>query len=149
MQEQVSKLYHGLVTASIAARGNKADLRMLLDVEGLQSYLTYAFTHFSGTLEFPFDFVQASFINSPIPANFGGNILKLAINIMDIWQRNTKPSIIFEAIGYMVASCIMFESARNNIPGESRHRSLISKYSLTPSNTRQGGTDISQIPGAY
>jgi hypothetical protein len=118
MQDQVGKLYSALTTASIAARANKSYLRMLLDVESLQSYLTYAFSHFSGSLDFPFDFVQASFINSPIPANFGGNILKLAINIMNVWQRNTTASIIFEAIGFMVASCIMFESARNNIPGE-------------------------------
>ncbi|KAE9983700.1 hypothetical protein BLS_003847 [Venturia inaequalis] len=113
MHDQVGKLYSGLMTASVAARSNKASLRMLLDVEGLQSYLTYAFTHFSGTLEFPFDFVQASFINSPIPANFGGNILKLALNIMDVWGRNTTPSTIFESLSFMIASCIMFESARN------------------------------------
>jgi len=74
-------------------RDNKSYLRMLLDVEGLQSYLTYAFGHFSGTLESPFDFVQASFINSPIPANFGGNILKLAISVKDVWQRKLDQAV--------------------------------------------------------
>ncbi|QDS77600.1 hypothetical protein FKW77_001933 [Venturia effusa] len=129
MHTQVGKLYDGLMTASIAARSNKASLRMLLDVESLQSYLTYAFTHFSGTLEFPFDFVQASFINSPVPANFGGNILKLAINIMDVWGRTTTPSTIFESLGLMVASCIMFESARNKIPGKfSNAEQIFSRY---------------------
>jgi hypothetical protein len=84
MHDQVDKLYRGLLSASIAARGNKATLRVLLDVEDLQSYLEHAFSHYSGTLKYPFDFVQASFINSPIPQDFGGNILKLAINIADV-----------------------------------------------------------------
>src|ERR1700712_5107409 len=98
MQDQVEKLYNGLLSACIAARSNKASLRMLLDVEDLQSYLDYAFSHFSGTLEFPFDFVQASFINSPIPPDFGGNILKLAIHITDVWKDRTDASSIFSTI---------------------------------------------------
>lgn len=90
---------------------------MLLDVEDMQSYLEFAFSHFSGTLEYPFDFVQASFINSPIPPDFGGNILKLAINIMDVWKNKIDGPGIFLALSYMVASCIMLESTRHNIRG--------------------------------
>jgi hypothetical protein len=118
MQKQVNKLYGGLTAASVAARQHKASLRMLLDVESFQSYLTHAVHHFSGTLDYPFDFVQASFANSPIPENFGGNILKLAINIMNVWDKKAWPRIIFEALGFMVASCIMFESVRNKVPGK-------------------------------
>ncbi|KAF1991096.1 hypothetical protein K402DRAFT_436349 [Aulographum hederae CBS 113979] len=117
MQDQVAKLSHGVLTASIAARSNKAKLRMLLDVEDLQAYLEHAFSHFSGTLDFPFDFVQASFINSPIPPDFGGNILKLAINIKDVWKGEADGAVIFQALSYMVASCIMIETTRNNKPG--------------------------------
>ena len=40
-------------------------------------------TTFACDLDNPFDFVQASFTNSPIPQDFGGNILKLAINLME------------------------------------------------------------------
>ncbi|KAF2420198.1 hypothetical protein EJ08DRAFT_690440 [Tothia fuscella] len=117
MQDQVANLYHGILTASIAARNNKARLCMLLDVEDLQAYLEHALSHFSGTLDFPFDFVQASFINSPIPPDFGGNILKLAINIMDVWKGEADGAEIFQALSYMVASCIMIETTRNNKPG--------------------------------
>jgi patatin-like phospholipase/acyl hydrolase len=117
IEDQVGKLYHGILTASIAAQSNKAMLRMLLDVEDLQAYLEHAFSHFSGTLDFPFDFVQASFINSPIPPDFGGNILKLAINIMDVWKGEADGASIFQALSYMVASCIMIETTRNNKPG--------------------------------
>jgi hypothetical protein len=117
MQNQVGKLYNGILTASIAARSHKSTLRMLFDVEDLQSYLEFAFSHFSGTLDFPFDFVEASFINSPIPPDFGGNILKLAINIKDAWQNQADGRAIFQAISHMVASCIMIDSTRNNKRG--------------------------------
>ena len=93
---------------------------MLLDAGELQSYLQCAFDHFASTLDVAFDFVQASFINNPIPLDFGGNILRLAINIMD---RKTSvhgrpnPREIFEEISAMVASCIMLDSVRHDIRG--------------------------------
>lgn len=114
MQQQVEKLYSGILTACIAARGHKSNLRMLLDVQDLQSYLQYAFQHYSGTLETPFDFVQASFNNSPIPPDFGGNILKLALNLMDVCKERATAGRIFQALSLMVASCIMFDSIRYN-----------------------------------
>jgi hypothetical protein len=117
MQEQIEKLYESTLTACIAARSARHRLRMLLDVEDLQSYLQDAFNHFSSSLEFPFDFVQASFRNSPIPPDFGGNILKLALSIMDIWKGRTDASAMFSEISYMVASCIMFDSARHKSKG--------------------------------
>ena len=115
---QIEQLYHGLLTASIAARHSKARVRMLLDVDDLQSYLQYAFNHYSSTLASPFDFVQASFINSPIPPDFGGNILKLAINVMDVLLGRASAKTIFRELSWMVASCIMFDSARRNKVGE-------------------------------
>ena len=57
---------------------------MLLDADELQPYLQYAFDHFVNDLDTSFDFVQASFVNSPIPSDFGGNILKMAINMMEV-----------------------------------------------------------------
>jgi hypothetical protein len=53
---------------------------MLLNAVELQSYLHCAFDHFALTLEEAFDFVQASFLNNPIPMDFGGNILRLVSN---------------------------------------------------------------------
>lgn len=117
MQEQVEKLYDGMISASIAARDRKQELRMLLDAEDFQSYLHSAFNHYAGTLHSPFDFVQASFANSPIPPDFGGNILKLAIYIMDHWKDRANAANIFEQISYLVASCIMFDAARQKIKG--------------------------------
>lgn len=94
---------------------------MLLDAEELHSYLQYAFDHFADTLNNPFDFVQASFTNSPIPLDFGGSILKLAINLVNVWQNQFDPRTLFEKsfeeLSTMVASCMMFDSARHKIKG--------------------------------
>jgi len=90
---------------------------MLLDAEELQSYLQCAFDHFAQSLDHPFDFVQASFSNSPIPLDLGGNILKLAINVMRVWENRIHIEVIFEEISYMVASCIMLDAARKKSLG--------------------------------
>jgi hypothetical protein len=89
---------------------------MLLDAEELQSYLLYAFDHFAVSLHQPFDFVQASFSNSPIPLDFGGNILKLAINLMRVWPPQSLP-VLLRKLSLMVASCIMLDSTRRGIKG--------------------------------
>ncbi|PVI00816.1 hypothetical protein DM02DRAFT_592134 [Periconia macrospinosa] len=117
IKQQVMRLYNGIHDACGAARNRKAQLRMLLDAEELQSYLQCAFDHFALALDRPFDFVQASFSNSPIPLDFGGNILKLAINLMHIWENKADVQVIFQELSYMVASCIMLDSTRNKNKG--------------------------------
>ena len=90
---------------------------MLLDTDELQPYLQFTFDHFACDLDSPFNFIQASFINSPIPFNFGGNILKLAINLMEVWENQIDGRILFTELSYMVASYIMLDSARSKIRG--------------------------------
>jgi hypothetical protein len=117
IQKQVGNLFHGILTASRSARIRKKQLRMLLDAEELQSYLTYAFNHFASTLSTPFDFVQASFSNSPVPLSFGGNILKLAICLMEVWKDKVSANTLFQELSYMVASCIMLDAAKQKNKG--------------------------------
>ena len=119
IQEQIIKLYSAITQACDLSRKRKAEGRMLLDADELQSYLQYAFDHFARDLNTPFDFVQASFVNSPIPLNFGGNILKLAIIIMDTWKNEVNGYLIFKELSYMVVSCIMLDSARSKVHGKS------------------------------
>lgn len=117
ISDQISKLYAEIQMACDASRQSKRTLRMLLNVEEFQPYLQYAFDHFSGTLDAPFDFVQASLFNSPIPLDFGGNILKLAITTMHAWKNKLDGPRIFGELSYMIASCIMLDSARRKIRG--------------------------------
>ena len=117
IHKQIKKLYKDISLACELAREKKAELRMLLDADELQPYLQFAFDHFACDLDSPFDFVQASFTNSPIPQDFGGNILKLAINLMEVWENAIDGDILFTELSYMVASCIMLDSARSKIRG--------------------------------
>ena len=110
---QVMKLYDEIARSCDKARSKKSELRMLLDADELQPYLQYAFDHFASHLDTPFDFVKASFTHSPIPLDFGGNILKLALNIMNAWKDEVDGEAIFSELSYMVASCIMLDSARH------------------------------------
>jgi hypothetical protein len=89
---------------------------MLLSADQLQSYLQDAFDHYSRSLDIPFDFVQASFLHNPIPFDFGGSILKLAIAML---KEDKAPDArsIFKRLGNLIASCIMLDAVRHNIPG--------------------------------
>ena len=119
IQTQVDTLYACIASACSDARERKRELRMLLDADELQPYFQNACHHFACDLDKPFDFVQASLTNSPIPHDFGGNILKLAISFMEQWKDAATIQIIFTELSYMVASCIMLESARSKIRGQS------------------------------
>ena len=117
ISDQISKLYDEIQKACDASRQSKRNLRMLLNAEELQSYLQFAFDHFSSSISQPFDFVAASLFNSPIPLDLGGNILKLAITTMQTWKNKLDGPRIFGELSYMIASCIMLDSARRKIRG--------------------------------
>lgn len=117
IRAQVEKLSTSIRWASKEARKLKLESRMLLDADELQPYLQTAFDHFADKLDTPFDFVQASFTNSPIPQNFGGNILKLALQVMERWEDVAKASTIFEELSYLVASSILLDATKQRILG--------------------------------
>ena len=117
IRAQVEKLSDMIRWASKEARELKLESRMLLDADELQPYLQYAFDHFANNLHTPFDFVQASLTNSPIPHNLGGNILKLALQIMERWEDIANASTIFEELSYLVASSILLEATKQKILG--------------------------------
>lgn len=117
INEQLQRLHDEITTACAQSRMSKHKVRMLLSSDELQPYLQYAFDHFCKDLDIPFDFVQASFANNPIPLDFGGNILKLAINVMDVWKDKLDGPKIFGELSVMVASCIMLDSARQHTLG--------------------------------
>ncbi|THW57327.1 hypothetical protein D6D20_08067 [Aureobasidium pullulans] len=115
--KQINDLTANIRSACQVSGRPKGDLRMLLNAEDMQPYLQYAFDHFSKSIESPFDFVQASFAHSPIPDDFGGNILKLAVQLMEAWKDRAGPRPIFEELAVVVASCIMLDATRHGILG--------------------------------
>ena len=117
INQQVDKLYQEIVQACDQSRASKRKVRMLLGADELQPYLQDAFDHFANTLDVPFDFVKASFLHNPIPADFGGNILTLAIKLMQAFENKLDAVGIFKELSPMVASCIMLDSARHKTIG--------------------------------
>ncbi|THV63889.1 hypothetical protein D6D28_10317 [Aureobasidium pullulans] len=124
--KQINDLTANIRSACQVSGRRKGDLRMLLNAEDMQAYLQYAFDHFAKSIESPFDFVQASFAHSPVPNDFGGNILKLAIQLMEAWKDRAGPFTIFEELAVLVGSCIMLDATRHGILGESLYMPLLS-----------------------
>ena len=120
INEQVGKLHAEIRKCCQAAYWTKKRVRMLSNDEKLQVYLQSAFDHFSQNLNKSFDFVKEAIKNNPIPRDFGGNILKLAIAVKDhnrFIDQHDGPKI-FRELSHMVASCLMLNSARQDLLGK-------------------------------
>jgi len=118
---KVKQLYSSVSKACVTSLNARSRARMVLDVEDLQTYLRDAFCVFAQSLEASFDFGKASLRNAPIPAGFGGNILKLLLAITNNWKDDCGVSAdqILTELSYMVASCIMLDVARHKNKGTS------------------------------
>jgi hypothetical protein len=117
IDEQIDKL-HKVVTRRCAdSFRTKRRARMLSTAEELNIYLQCAFDHFSHDLDTPFNFMDVAFKINPIPLDFGGNILKLAVAVQKR-KRYGDPCNIFRELGFMVASCILLDCARHGLKGK-------------------------------
>jgi len=103
---------------------------MLSDAETLNIYLQSAFDHFSQDLDTPFNFMDVSFKINPIPLDFGGNILKLALVMRARYDNARK---LFEELSIMVASCILLDCVRQNFKGSLHCPITLLKESLVAS----------------
>jgi hypothetical protein len=119
MDDQVGKLFELIQKKCQSSLLTKKRVRMLATAEKLQIYLQAAYDHFSRDLDTPFDFIKEALKHNPIPRDFAGNILNLALSIQqnagDITQGNTER--IFEKMVPMISSCIMLDSVRQNLMG--------------------------------
>jgi hypothetical protein len=116
LDEQVSKLHQEIGLSCNQSFDAKRKARMLSNSDELHVYLQSAFDHFSLNLDTPFNFIEVAFKNNPIPLDFGGNILKLAVAVKKsrvfIWGPK-----IFRELSSMVASCIVLDCNRHNLKG--------------------------------
>lgn len=110
--KQIEKLYDEIKVCCKKSRAAKQSVRMLFTADELHPYLVSAFDHFATNLDEPFDFVQFSFMNSPIPQDFAGSIVKLAM-AMNVRKKHASMINIFQELSFIVASCIMLDAARN------------------------------------
>ncbi|KAF2188984.1 hypothetical protein K469DRAFT_684250 [Zopfia rhizophila CBS 207.26] len=116
IDQQIDKLHTILSRRCSESFKSKRRSRMLSNSEELNVYLQCAFDHFSHDLDIPFNFMDVAFRINPIPLDFGGNILKLAVAIKNC-RRFSDPRNIFKELSFMVASCIMLDCVRQSLKG--------------------------------
>ncbi|KAF2441827.1 hypothetical protein P171DRAFT_418623 [Karstenula rhodostoma CBS 690.94] len=114
IDDQIEKLHDEISRRCSESLNAKRRSRMLSNSETLNTYLQCAFDHFAQDLHQPFDFMDVSFKINPIPSDFGGNILKLAVAMK---SRYDDPRTMFKDLSYIVASCILLDCARQNSQG--------------------------------
>lgn len=114
IDEQIQKFHDTLSKRCRESFNTKSRSSMLFNSDSLNAYLHSAFEHFSSDLNKPFNFMDILFKINPIPFNFRGNILKLAVAMK---VRYDDPTKIFEKLSFMVASCIGLDCVRQNFKG--------------------------------
>ena len=119
IDEQVEKLHSEIVVKCCQSHYHKKQVRMLSTSEDLQIYLQLAFDHFAQNLNIPFDFVKVALQINPIPSDFSGNVVRLAVAIKD-YRGSCRVAEIFEHLSLMVASCIMLDIHRHRRLGQWR-----------------------------
>jgi hypothetical protein len=116
IKKQLLELHYQIMKNCRAAYESRMAIRMLSNADDLQAYLQCAFAHFSRQLDAPFNFIEVSLRNNPIPLDFGGNILKLAITMKGRTGENTASSI-FKRLSSIVASCVLLDISRHRLQG--------------------------------
>lgn len=114
IDDQIKKLHDVITKRCNESFNAKRRSRMLSNSETLKVYLECAFDHFAQDLHTPFDFMDVSFKINPIPLDFGGNILKLAVALKDRFE---DPRRIFKELSFMVSSCILLDIVRQSLRG--------------------------------
>ena len=119
LEDQVTKLRKEIIRCCYDSLETKRQARMLANGEKLQIYLQSAFDHFSQDLDTPFDFIKEAIKINPLPRDFCGNIIKLAIAIKKYSNFRDRSDVprIFQELSQMVASCILLDSIRQGLPG--------------------------------
>jgi len=109
LEDQVTKLREEIIRCYNDSLETKKEVRMLANGEKLQIYLQSAFDHFSQNLDTPFDFIKEAIRINPLPHDFCGNIMKLAIAIKNFSNFRDRADVprIFQELSHMVASCIV------------------------------------------
>jgi hypothetical protein len=117
IQDQVKKLHGAIERCCYSAYKSKEQDRMLSDTGDLHTYLQCAFDHFSIDLDKPFNFIEVSLRNNPILPIFAGNILTLALEIMNRTGLTDGTQIFTLTFREMVASCILLDITRHRSKG--------------------------------
>lgn len=107
MDKQVTKLHERIVQQCKDSYDTKRRVGMLSNAEELDVYVQAGFDHFSRRLDKPFNFVEVAIRNNPIPDDFGGHIVQLAILMLPQFSKDAQGAQdLFRKLSCIVASCI-------------------------------------------
>ncbi|KAH7087111.1 hypothetical protein FB567DRAFT_526936 [Paraphoma chrysanthemicola] len=126
LHSQVRRLRGMLSTACRKSYDAKASANTLSKSQDLNVYFQSAFDHFARTLDDPFNFIKVSLLNNPIPADFGGHILQLAIAIQSQIE-SANAAWIFDNMVQLLASCIVLDCIQYR-PGTGSPENLFAHY---------------------
>lgn len=113
IDQQIAKLQSLIQSSCVKSFHAKRRARMLTNADELNIYFQAGFNHFTTHLDIPFNFVEVSLVNNPIPFNFGGHILRLATTASARFQQEeTNATWLFDRLAIMLASCVMLDCAR-------------------------------------
>ena len=117
IHQQIRRLRDQIALCCEGSHANKIRARRDLNADELGECLQSGFDHFTDTLDVPFDFLNFSWSLNPIQPGFEGNILRLALMIVECGHIGIGEDV-FRHLSNMVASCIMLEQVRHRIKGK-------------------------------
>jgi len=113
IDQQIGRLHDAIVQGCQKSFYAKRKARMLTNADELHAYFEAGFSHFTTHLDLPFNFVEVSLKQNPIPSDFGGHILQLAIAAMRYLSKTEEDLIwLFGKLSVMLASCVFLDCAR-------------------------------------
>ena len=121
IDQQIGKLHDVIQDKCLLSFSHKRSVRMLLNADRLQQYLTSAYDHFSRHLDEPFDFVKEALRHNPLPQDFRGHILNVMLSIYhdtDGLQRSRPTKQLLSLLSRPMASWVMLASAKEGFQGE-------------------------------
>jgi hypothetical protein len=116
VEQQYRALHREIQDAVARSQARRLNARLLLSSDQFNPYLQFAFKHFSTTLDTPFDFVRASAVDEK-QSQFNP-VLSLIKAYMAV-RSGSSILEMFIAISPLVASAIMLDVARKQLPGQS------------------------------
>lgn len=114
IDEQIEKLHAAIRAACESSHQAKRRARLLIGAEELGGYLQSGFDHFITHLDIPFNFMQVSLEQNPIPRDFGGHILYVC-QILSSRIPSWEPAEMQWMLGQLsvvLASCVLLDCAR-------------------------------------
>lgn len=114
--KQYQTLYRRIQDAVRRSKVRRQNAKLLLSAEQVDLYLQHAFSHFSKTLDHPFDFNHAS---STIMSGMISKNNPVLTLIKDYYSRfpQTEASNLFIAVAPLVASSMLLDIVRQGLIG--------------------------------